>query len=287
MAFDIVLTHRKTRRLAQLLGIDPCDAVGILESLWIITRTNKNVRDGGIGRLTNIDIAQEMWTTRDPEALIEALIQSGWVDEIDSCRLYVHDWHEWSNDTVDAFLARNTQLYANGARPRMGRLGKKEREELTALFDRHHGPENLVPTSARLCAFVGTNGKSGDETGAPGSNVGICGHKSALVGICGPTSPLLSPTTPLPQPPQEETKQKLGGKTKPPAPATEGGNESPPLGEPEASPGTPMVMLVHGIERKRGSGIPDPATATDEELLAYAAKRRAQVKLDDGGGDAA
>lgn len=68
---------------------------------------------------------------------------------------------------------------------------------------------------------------------------------------------------------------------------TRGGNESPPIGEPEASPGTPMVMLVHGVQPKQSNGMPDPATATDEELLAYAKKRRQQANLDGGGGDAA
>lgn len=103
-------------------------------------------------------------------------------------------------------------------------------------------------------------------------------------------SPTHSPTTtnepPTPFVTGESTSEK------PPARDTKGGNSSPPLSEPaapEASPGdaTPMVMLVHGMERKRGDGIPDPATATDDELLAYARRRRAQVQLDDPGGDAA
>lgn len=128
MALRGTLTHRKTRRLARLLDIDEPSALGILEALWHVT--SENQRDGGIGRMANEDIIEEMFCRKDPDTVIDALIKSGWIDEIEGCRLYVHDWHVHSDDTIDNYIARGGKRYANGAQPRMKRLSKEEKARL-------------------------------------------------------------------------------------------------------------------------------------------------------------
>lgn len=128
MALRGTLTHRKTRRLAKLLGIPlPC-ALGVLEALWHVT--GEQAKDGGIGRMSNQDLADEMFWDEDADDLVKALSESGWLQTCKECRLYVHDWHDHSDDATDNALARSGTKYANGSLPRMKRLTEQERAKL-------------------------------------------------------------------------------------------------------------------------------------------------------------
>jgi hypothetical protein len=66
MALRGTLTHRKTRKLALALKIDAC-SLGILEALFHVTA--ECAPDGGIGKMTDADIAMEMFCDRDPAGL--------------------------------------------------------------------------------------------------------------------------------------------------------------------------------------------------------------------------
>jgi len=135
MAFSGVLTHRKTRRLAKILGIMPCFALGILEALWHLTA--EQARDGSIQNLNPQDIADELFYDRDPNELIDALLESKWLERLSDGQLFIHDWDQHSTDTVDAWLARKGMRYANGVQPRMNRISDAEREKLCERFGFH------------------------------------------------------------------------------------------------------------------------------------------------------
>jgi hypothetical protein len=78
MALRGTLTHRKNRRLAQLLSIDPPAALGHAEALFHVTA--EQAPAGDIGRLSNVDIAMEMFSSLDPDVLVKALADAGWLD---------------------------------------------------------------------------------------------------------------------------------------------------------------------------------------------------------------
>lgn len=132
MALRGTLTHRKTRRLAQKLGIDPCFALGIVESLWDVT--SRQSQNGDIGKMSNADIAMEMFYSGDPDVLVEALIYAGFIEESSEHRLIIHDWHIHSDDATDNRIARSGGRYANGAQPRMRKLPTAERAKLCAQY---------------------------------------------------------------------------------------------------------------------------------------------------------
>lgn len=115
MALRGTLTHRKTRRLAKLLGTSPPCALGVLEALWHVTAEQQP--DGGIGRMPNQDIADEMFWEDDADDLIEALEKSGWLEAREDCGYYVHDWHEHADSYVHAHLAKRTKCFASGHVP--------------------------------------------------------------------------------------------------------------------------------------------------------------------------
>lgn len=115
MALRGTLTHRKTRRLAKALGIPPTYALGILEALWHVTAEQHP--DGAIGRMSNRDIAEEMFYDGDSDELIEALEASGWIDAREDCGYYVHDWHVHADSYVHAHLAKRILCFASGHVP--------------------------------------------------------------------------------------------------------------------------------------------------------------------------
>ena len=129
MALRGTLTHWKTILLAHELKIDPAFAMGVLEALWHVTA--KDTPTGCIGHLSNHGIAMRMFSTIDPDVLIETLIKSGHLDKHPEHRLIVHDWSEHSDDAVDNRLARHGLYYADGRQPRMRRMRKEERERVS------------------------------------------------------------------------------------------------------------------------------------------------------------
>lgn len=114
MALRGTLTHWKTRSLAEVLGLDPPQALGILEALWHVTA--EDAPGGNIGRLSNQAIALQMFSRIDPDRLIAALIQSGHLDEHPVHRLLVHDWHVHADSNTKRKVARRHEsMYAMGA----------------------------------------------------------------------------------------------------------------------------------------------------------------------------
>lgn len=142
MALRGTLTHRKTRRLARLLGIpQPC-ALGVMESLWHVTA--EQAPDGAIGRLSNRDIADEIFWEGEPEALIAALIEAGWVDECPRHRLVIHDWPEHADQTVKRKLERHGRPWA---RPQLD--AASGRKAARSLPEPAPGPETEPGSRAR------------------------------------------------------------------------------------------------------------------------------------------
>ena len=133
MALRGTLTHRKTRRLGSLMHIPACFALGIVESLWHVT--GEQAPTGAIGKMTDEDIAMEMFYDGDASAMVLALVQSGFLEPNEEHRLIVHDWHIHSDDATDNKLSRNGMRYANGELPRMRRLSLKEREKACARYE--------------------------------------------------------------------------------------------------------------------------------------------------------
>lgn len=112
-------------------------AIGMLSRLW--DYTNDYIPDGGIGKYPDLIIADVMgWPKSNADELINGLISSGWVDQIEGpARLYVHDWHDHCDQTIHASLARKHKFFANGARPNLSRISKRDRESIVRFYSNH------------------------------------------------------------------------------------------------------------------------------------------------------
>ena len=105
MALRGTLTHRKTRRLARETSLPlPC-ALGLMEALWHVTA--EQAPTGAIGKLSNQDIADEMFWEGDADSLIEAFIAAGLIDECATNRLVIHDWTSHADQATRRKVARH------------------------------------------------------------------------------------------------------------------------------------------------------------------------------------
>lgn len=82
----------KFKKLKRRLGLSTVVTVGTLELLWHATQ--KNAKRGDIGQFSNEEIAIECDWQGEPDELVEALIESGWLDRCQEHRLVVHDWKD-------------------------------------------------------------------------------------------------------------------------------------------------------------------------------------------------
>lgn len=184
MALRGTLTHRKTRRLARLLGISPAFALGLAEALWHVTA--EQAPNGAIGKMSDEDIAEEMFYDGDPAALVRALVTANFLDTDDEHRLIVHDWHLHSDDATDMKVARSgNPYYANGARARMRRLSREDRDKLCAQSATPREPVRTKCHTVRtVCAQSATKS-----------------HEKPLPEPEPEPEPALKPLAPAPPPP--------------------------------------------------------------------------------------
>lgn len=124
--------HPKMLMLQARLGLPKYAAVGLLESLWQFTA--RYAPAGDIGKYPSLVIAQSIGWDRDPDQLIAALVETGWIDRDGEGQLVVHDWSEHADDFVHLQLARAGQYFADGTRPRVSRLSREERQAVEQRY---------------------------------------------------------------------------------------------------------------------------------------------------------
>lgn len=111
--------HIKTKRLARKLGITVPAVIGHLHLLWWWAMDN--LPDGCLSMLEPEDIADEMMWTGDAKVLMDALIEVGFIDEIDN-QLFIHDFQDYIGRLVD-------KRKKDAEKKRMSRKSSKEKVE--------------------------------------------------------------------------------------------------------------------------------------------------------------
>ena len=127
------------RKLARLLGpelgvgfaIAHNYAVGLMQRLWEYSA--RYAPEGDLSQTDPDDIADGCGWDGAPDALLEALREAAWLDEIGDC-LLLHDWPEHCEDSVHMRLGRAVLYFADGSRPRLTRFSKAERAEIEKLY---------------------------------------------------------------------------------------------------------------------------------------------------------
>lgn len=118
--------HTKMKRLCRRLDIPLYQGVGILESIWHLTA--REAPRGDLGKLSDEDIALGIDYCGDESKLIDALVDSGWIERDSVERLVIHDWADHCEDSVRMRLARARLFFVGSRAPKMTKLAGKERE---------------------------------------------------------------------------------------------------------------------------------------------------------------
>jgi len=106
-------THKKTFKLAELLGINETYAAAHMIRLW--TWALDNAQDGNLSDLSSSIIAKGSGWFDDPEQFVNAAIKAGWIDQ-DGDRLYIHDWHDYAGRLIEKREANKERKRRSRAR---------------------------------------------------------------------------------------------------------------------------------------------------------------------------
>lgn len=143
--------HSKMKRLCRKLNLETWQAVGLLESIWLLTA--RQTPCGNIGKLSDEDIAIAIDYHGDEQKMIGALVDSGWIDRNEQHRLIIHDWPDHAEDGVHMRIARAREFFiCQGPTgetvleiPKLSRFFSREREPLREFYENYKiAQENAI-----------------------------------------------------------------------------------------------------------------------------------------------
>lgn len=185
-----LMTHRKTMRLCRLLKMDNFAVCGRLQALWCWALDN--APDGVIAWADLESLPGVMGWKGEPQKLIDALLESGFVDRSDGeSGLLIHDWDDYAGKLID-------HRKANADRQRAWRERRKSDTEDDSNTSRN---ANITVTSpSRNGATVPNRTQPNTTVPSNSSVVSDINHRSssnkpAPAGKPGSRAPARSPTT--------------------------------------------------------------------------------------------
>ncbi len=109
-------THKKTLAAADILDMAPVHFMGHITCFWLWALDN--VPDGGLDGISPRMIARAAQWESEPEDFINALIETGFIDQTDN-GLVIHDWYDYAGKLLerrkqeDAYKKKQRALYGN------------------------------------------------------------------------------------------------------------------------------------------------------------------------------
>lgn len=140
--------HRKTLSLASRLGIGRHEALGVLHDLW--SWTVQYAPSGSLG-IDSIQLASALDWRGDPNKLVDALIESEFLDSLNPMR--VHDWEDHQSD----WMSRRQKDAERQRRHRARREKSKRRGEERVTRDVTM-PSRVTTEGANAPVFPSENG---------------------------------------------------------------------------------------------------------------------------------
>lgn len=147
----------KFKKLQRRLGLTKRrEVIGLLESLWHLTL--REAPKGDIGKLDNETIAIELEWDVDPDQLVNALVETRWLDADDQNRLVVHDWQQHAPNFVKGNLASHKKAFA-GCSEQVAKAGCSEQVAQSRLPPNQTKPDITKPDQTGLGAGSGVSMK--------------------------------------------------------------------------------------------------------------------------------
>ena len=114
------------------LSIPKWGAIGILEGIWHFAADY--TPEGDIGRYADDAIAEFIgWDHElvDGAQLVQALVDTHWLDANDRSRVVIHDWHDHAPEWVIKKLQRAQKTFVTGPHPRLDGVADNGRQRPT------------------------------------------------------------------------------------------------------------------------------------------------------------
>lgn len=131
----------KFQRLQRRLGETKRGLVGLLELLWHGTATQ--APQGDIGKFSNEEIAILVDWEGDYDQLVDALVDTGWLDRCSRHRLVVHDWGQHAPNWV-RMLVKKRELSFSEASAEASTEGSAEASQEASTEASAEGTPNLT-----------------------------------------------------------------------------------------------------------------------------------------------
>jgi hypothetical protein len=158
-------THPKTTKLARRLDLTRYEAVGLLECLfhW----AGAYARRGDIGRHEPGDIAEGIGWEGDPQLLLTALTESGWLDKCECHGLRIHGWKKHADQAVrktrEVLNGGFLECYESGGSMEAGR--KSSTKNVLSADSRHktHDSRHRTPGGGAAPKRTAWTSEAGDD----------------------------------------------------------------------------------------------------------------------------
>jgi hypothetical protein len=124
----------KTRKLARILNLSVPAAIGHLHCLW--WWATDYAQDGDLSKYTDEDIADAIGWDDDPQQAVDALINSGFIDDDGSGTRTIHDWNDYAGRLIE-------QRQANRKRSQRAYNEKKRAENGGSTDSGDHSTQSL------------------------------------------------------------------------------------------------------------------------------------------------
>jgi hypothetical protein len=103
--------HPKRKRLSRILDISRRETIGLLHELW--WWAYDYAPEGDLSAFTDEDIADAIDWERDPGALVEALVEAGFIN----ADRQIHDWEDFAQKWIDRRQADKERKRAKRGKP--------------------------------------------------------------------------------------------------------------------------------------------------------------------------
>lgn len=130
-------SHRKTMRLANMLGIKIPQAVGHVCLIWLWSVDN--APNGDLSEITPKDLASiAAWTGRKPDEFVNALVLTGFLDN----DMKIHDWDQYAGRLIES---RKRKLIQDRERQQRRRATLANTEDVTRDSNVSHTDVTPLP----------------------------------------------------------------------------------------------------------------------------------------------
>lgn len=157
--------HRKLQFAADILGIPSAYLMGLIINFWLWALDNAPT--GNLVGISAHMIARASQWDGNPDDLLSALTQAGFLDRDDAGNLEIHDWYAWVGRLVEQ---------RQREKERSARRRNADPKKITPAVDRRSTAGRVDQTKVDQCSVDNTPSTGVDQKWKRLDNVEVAGN---------------------------------------------------------------------------------------------------------------